>query len=219
MLFFPTGGRWRHGPFKWRGFSAFGSRKRGGGGGIEESMGSSLVGGFLCLCLRCGFPCLSHNLGSSTGNNILDDNDGKRVSFLSGLMPPSFHTNKHTTLFLFWQQQQPASQPAAAAFPLDRKHTPTPSPRLFLSVSQSVIFDTTVFFSCIPHHSRFWIFGTFFFLDLRRPNTRRNTGGGMGMGRDGASSLISVSSRSRGLFSLFLTSFPSLPHPPLNYAL
>lgn len=37
--------------FGWRGFSALGSRKRGRGGGIEESMGSSLLfGGYLCVC-------------------------------------------------------------------------------------------------------------------------------------------------------------------------
>lgn len=73
--------------------------------------------------------------------------------FLSGLMPLLSHEQAHDVIFVL--APAATSQPAAAAaFPLDRKHTPTiASPVL---VSQSVIFDTTVFF-LHPHHSRFGI--------------------------------------------------------------
>ena len=85
---------------------------------------------------------ISLTLGSSSGN-IMDGDDGKRFPF-SGLMP--FHTNQHTTSFLFLSHHFLC---AAAATSQQHFLWTESIPTIASPVCQSVIFDTTVF-SCIP---------------------------------------------------------------------
>lgn len=170
-------------------------------------MGSSLLfGGFWCvfpmqLSLSLSQPWVHHR-----GTTFWTTTTASGFFFLSGLMPLLSHEQAHDVIFVL--APAATSQPAAAAaLPLDRKHTPTiASPVL---VSQSVIFDTTVFF-LHPHHS-LWNFEYSFFLDPRRRrrrhqpliNTRGNPGGGTGMGWDMASFISIVLVSIPGLFLSF----------------
>lgn len=147
---------------------------------------------------------LSH-LGFIIGNQHSGRQRRQAVFFHSGLMPLLSHEQAHD--FIFVLAAAATSQPAAAAaaFPLDRNHTPTiASPVL----SQSVIFDTTVLFPASPSLS-LWIFR--YFLDPRRgrrrhqppTNTRGNPGGGTGMGWDIGPFISNVFVSIPGLFLSF----------------